>query len=329
MKWFSKETPVEMKGRGRAVVTAFAVAIVLGLGPSSQAILNGTPDGNGHPYAGGVDVRPTGFTIPASGVLVSPTVYVTAGHVGNFFTRRGITQARVTFDAVVDYDNGTFYTGDIHVNPDYTGQPDDQSDMAVIVFAEPIPGITPAELPTKNYLGGLHPQQLRSETYPAVGYASRGCSVVTKAAVRWGSTVQAGEHDALGRGRSCRLTATGSDSTCTIRRAVSETRARRISSGTLVSWLGSVSPATATASTWGRTSASTQLGREHSLMSSSTFPDRKHITQRSTSGGQPSSGRRSALGARRMRAVVDDGEAMPSRGARSRYAPISRTHRLR
>jgi V8-like Glu-specific endopeptidase len=160
-----------MKCRGRATVAAFVVAVVvLGLGPNSQAIINGTPDGNGHPYAGGVDVRPTGFRIPASGVLVSPTVFVTAGHVGRFFTNKGLTTADVSFDPVFDYDSGTFYKGDIHVNPDYTGQPNDQADMAVIVFPDPIPGITPAELPTENYLGDLSPQQLRSENYPAVGY---------------------------------------------------------------------------------------------------------------------------------------------------------------
>lgn len=171
MKRFGGRTPAVTKGRGRATVAAFVVGVVVfGLGPSSQAIINGTPDGNGHPYAGGVDVRPTGFTIPASGVLVSPTVFVTAGHVGKFFTNKGLTTADVSFDPVFDYDSGTFYTGDIHINPDYTGQINDQNDMAVIVFPEPIPGVTPAELPTKNYLGGLHPQQLHSETYPAVGY---------------------------------------------------------------------------------------------------------------------------------------------------------------
>jgi Trypsin len=155
----------------RGAVAALVVAVaVLGLAQPGQAIINGTPDGNGHPYVGAVDVRPTGRQIPGSGVLVSPTVFVTAGHVARFFTDAGLTQASVTFDPVFDGDNGTFYTGDIHINPLYTGQINDQNDMAVIVFAEPIEGIVPAELPTENYLGGLHPQLLRSETYPAVGY---------------------------------------------------------------------------------------------------------------------------------------------------------------
>ena len=155
----------------RGAVAALVVAVaVLGLAQPGQAIINGTPDGNGHPYVGAVDVRPTGRQIPGSGVLVSPTVFVTAGHVARFFTDAGLTQASVTFDPVFDGNNGTFFTGDIHINPLYTGQINDQHDMAVIVFAEPIEGIVPADLPTENFLGGLHPQLLRSETYPAVGY---------------------------------------------------------------------------------------------------------------------------------------------------------------
>ena len=44
-----------------------------------------SPDATGHPYAGAVDATPLGGLNPvASGVLVSPTVFVTAAH----FTQR-------------------------------------------------------------------------------------------------------------------------------------------------------------------------------------------------------------------------------------------------
>jgi hypothetical protein len=161
----------EKRSGARSVVAALVVGIaVLGLAQPGHAIINGTPDGSGHPYVGGVDVRPTGRQIPSSGVLVSPTVFVTAGHVGRFFTDAGLTQASVTFDPVFDGDNGTFYTGDIHVNPKFTGRSNDPNDIAVIVFPQPINGIVPAQLPTENFLGRLRPKQLLSETYPAVGY---------------------------------------------------------------------------------------------------------------------------------------------------------------
>lgn len=155
----------------RAAVTVLVVATVGGWAAMpSQAMINGTADGNGHPNVGAVDAGPTGRRIPASGVLISPTVFLMAGHVGRFFTDAGLTEARVTFDPVFDADGGTFYTGDIHVNPRYTGQTNDQNDMAVIVFNEPVDGIAPARLPTANYLKTLTSQQLRLQSYPAVGY---------------------------------------------------------------------------------------------------------------------------------------------------------------
>ena len=160
----------------RVGVAVLVVAAVLGPAQPSQAVVNGTADGNDHPYVGGIDVRPTGRQIPSSGVLLSPTVFVLAGHVAHFFTDAGLTHASVTFDPVFDGDAGTFYTGDIHVHPGYTGRANDPNDIAVIVFPEPIDGVVPARLPTANLLGDLHPTQLRSQTYPAVGY---GVSVLS------------------------------------------------------------------------------------------------------------------------------------------------------
>lgn len=153
------------------LVSACALVIaILAIGDDAQAIIDGTPDGSGHPYVGAVDVTPTGRRIPASGVLVSPTVFITAGHVGNFFTDAGLTTARVSFDPVLDQVSATFYEGTIHLNPHFTGRYNDPSDIAVIVFSQPIPGITPARLPTQRHLDALNPQQLRSTTDSAVGY---------------------------------------------------------------------------------------------------------------------------------------------------------------
>src|SRR5215218_2462461 len=84
-------------------------ATLLGAAPAA-GIIGGEVDGNGHPYVGAIDVSPTGRRIPASGVLISPTVYLTAGHVTAFFDQAGVTRARVTFDPVFS-DSATFYTG--------------------------------------------------------------------------------------------------------------------------------------------------------------------------------------------------------------------------
>jgi len=56
--------------------------LVLLLSTSAQAIIGGEPDGNRHPYAGAVfDLAGDGsLGIGCSGVLVSPRVFLTAGH---------------------------------------------------------------------------------------------------------------------------------------------------------------------------------------------------------------------------------------------------------
>jgi hypothetical protein len=105
-----------MKLRPYVLIAAIALAVVAA--DPAAAIIGGQPDGNGHPNVGALDLRPIGFAIPCSGTLVSPTVYVTAGHCTNFLQSRGITQARVTFDPVLS-DSARFYTGVPHTNPGF------------------------------------------------------------------------------------------------------------------------------------------------------------------------------------------------------------------
>ena len=103
---------------------------------------------------GAVDIRLAGLPIVASGVLISPTVLVPAGHVTRFFDLAGQTKARVTFDPVVS-DSSTWHWGTVHTDPAFTNAEPDPNDLGVIVFDAPIPGITPALLPTENFLDQL------------------------------------------------------------------------------------------------------------------------------------------------------------------------------
>jgi Trypsin-like peptidase domain len=136
-----------------------------------MAIIGGQPDGSGHPYAGAVDTRLAGAPVPGSGVLISPTVFLTAGHVTRFFDRAGQTRARVTFDPVVS-DSSTWYWGTVHTNPAFNGQVPaaDTNDLGVVVFDSPIPGITPASLPTTELLDQLGSQSLANQSFQSVGY---------------------------------------------------------------------------------------------------------------------------------------------------------------
>jgi hypothetical protein len=136
-------------------------------------IVGGQPDGNGHPYVGALDVRPTGRRIPCTGTLISPTVFLTAGHCTAFFDQVGLSEARVTFDPVFS-DSAKFYTGVVHTNSAYipfaTGAYSDPGDFGVIVFSQPVNGITPAALPTAGLLDQLGPRGLRNVLFPTVGY---------------------------------------------------------------------------------------------------------------------------------------------------------------
>lgn len=139
-----------------------------------SAIVGGSVDGTTHSFVGAVDLRLAGLPIVASGVLVSPSVLVTAGHVTRYFDRAGQTRARVTFDPVVS-SSSTWYWGTVHTNPAFTTgatpeTQDDPNDLGVIVFDEAIPGITPALLPTENVLDQLRGQDHGQLLFEEVGY---------------------------------------------------------------------------------------------------------------------------------------------------------------
>src|SRR5262249_22221251 len=130
----------------------------------------GQNDGNAHPYVGAIDIRQAGAPVVASGSLISPTVFLTAGHVTSFFDRAGLTHAMVTFDPAVT-SSSTWYTGTVHTNPAYDPtRADDTNDLGVVVFDSPISGITPASLPTENLLDQLGSRALRGQTFTKVGY---------------------------------------------------------------------------------------------------------------------------------------------------------------
>ena len=140
----------------RHAAAAIAALALLASAAPARAVIDGVPDGTRHPYVGAVDGRPVGGpTQFGSGVLISPTVFLTVAHGTAHFDAAGITRARVTFDPVVS-DSSTWYEGTVHTNPAFDpsaqGQRGDFGDVGVIVFDAPIPGITPASLPAAGYL---------------------------------------------------------------------------------------------------------------------------------------------------------------------------------
>jgi V8-like Glu-specific endopeptidase len=157
-------------GIGRVTLAGLATAGSLIAAAPASAIVGGQIDGNAHPYVGAIDARQTGGRLTPAGVLISPTVYLKAAHVTRRWDNAGLTRARVTFDPVVTA-SSTWYTGTVHTDPAYDpNNPSDANDLGVVVFDAPIPGITPASLPTAGMLDQLGPQGLSSQTFTVVGY---------------------------------------------------------------------------------------------------------------------------------------------------------------
>lgn len=129
-----------------AIMTALLVAA------PAQAITNGQPDNGRHPYVGLAvfDTLVNGVATPShrcSGTLLSPTVFLTAGH-----CTFGTVRARVWFADNVQtnteypFSGATSYDGTPYTYPGYCDAPCGpglpnfaQFDVGVIVLSEPVP----------------------------------------------------------------------------------------------------------------------------------------------------------------------------------------------
>jgi hypothetical protein len=139
--------------RPRLLATAtVAVLISLWLPTTAGAIVHGQPDGTGHPYVG--MVFQTGSDAACTGTLVSPTVFVTAGHcMDNFIVNgTGAADVQVGFHPDErDYDaqvSGTphLYPGFCSNDLNYHGCPlhgfpkvrFETGDVGVVVLDDPV-----------------------------------------------------------------------------------------------------------------------------------------------------------------------------------------------
>lgn len=156
------------------LAAALATLVLLLTASPAGAITYGEPDDGEHPHVGALVVEVDGVKSHiCSGTLISENVFLTAAHCTAAAEElTGSDRAFVTFDDEVDPDDGTFFEGTMHTNPDYTTtRQDDPGDIAVVVLDE-APGIdTPVELPTAGLLDEQNEKNgLKGETFRNVGY---------------------------------------------------------------------------------------------------------------------------------------------------------------
>ena len=167
---------------GRAsLLTGVAVLASLAIAALGQAITFGENDNGRHPFVGSLvgEIDGTKFQW-CSGTLVSPTVFVTAGHCLVGTEEAGIP-IWVTFDDVIDADADgavdpavTLHDGTAHVHPNWGfpgagGNASDPHDLAVFVLDSPVNMALYGQLPTAGLLDSV---DKRTARFTAVGYGT-------------------------------------------------------------------------------------------------------------------------------------------------------------
>ena len=152
------------------------LALVLAGSMPAWAVKYGDNDGNNHPYVGlMVALDADGNPLwRCSGTLLSPTLYLTAGHC----TEAPAVRATIWFDADVESGipgNGYPFAGDVfgttHTHPSYNPNAFFLFDLGVVVLDTPMVMGSYGALPTLDVLDSLKSRRGQSDqTFTAVGY---------------------------------------------------------------------------------------------------------------------------------------------------------------
>jgi len=164
-------------------------ATILGMAPAF-AITDGDLDGNAHPYVGlmvAQDAKGTPLW-RCSGTLLSPTIYLTAGHC----TEAPAAHIEIWFDADVDAgipDNGYPFKGDAggkpYTHPQYDPNAFFLYDLGVVVLKKPMYVGKYARLPALDQLDKLATQRgTQDVSFTAVGYGLQEINPVFEESAR-------------------------------------------------------------------------------------------------------------------------------------------------
>jgi secreted trypsin-like serine protease len=152
------------------VLGTMALAILLA-GGVAQAIINGEPDRgpNAHPYVGAYVAKLEGKLRPVcSGTLISPKVFLTAGHCTEFEIKKD-RPAYVSFDPTYKSGSSRLIKGTPYLHPKQ------RYDVGVVVLEEPVKMATYGALPDAGLVDTLKEgQRLTTVGYGATGYELAG-----------------------------------------------------------------------------------------------------------------------------------------------------------
>jgi hypothetical protein len=162
---------------------ATAIALLAVVASPASAVTDGTLDGNQHPYVGLMTAHDADgdYLWRCSGTLISPTVFVTAGHctfgasyaVVYFDTGPIIPDPDFTLDTrscegIEGYPCGGGVTGEVFTSPQYDDNAFYLNDVGVVVLDEPVILDEYGVLPEAGALNDLKPGA--STTFTSVGY---------------------------------------------------------------------------------------------------------------------------------------------------------------
>ncbi len=164
--------------RSRLFGATLAVSLLLSatFAGTAGAITDGELDGNGHPFVGlmvaqDADGNPLWR---CTGTLMSPTLFMTAGHC----TEAPAVHVEIWFDADVDAGrpgNGYPFDGEVggtpFTHPDYNPNAFFLADLGMVVLDSPVAMSSYGALPTLDQLDALKTKRgKQNTTFTAVGY---------------------------------------------------------------------------------------------------------------------------------------------------------------
>jgi len=166
--------------RVRALIGGLAAAaLTLLAAPPATAITYGQPDNGEHPYVG-IMVANDADGNPlwrCSGTLVSPTVYLTAGHctdgaaTATIWFEEDLQSLRETGGTAYPFPDDLSVSGTAYTHPDYDDTAFFRNDLGVVVLDEPVSMPRYGAIPELGYFDKFFVKRGQNkQLFTAVGY---------------------------------------------------------------------------------------------------------------------------------------------------------------